>query len=191
MFGLSCLALELTCKALLERNSDLATQIIDDDDEVDAMSGDLDYEGTNIIASYNPVSNGLRFIISLMRLTKMFERLSDCSVTICTHVLRLNSLAEMREVRFIEPVFLSMLNHANKVRKSFEERNFKAIRNCLSMTGNCDNLISLTNRLVKVSEIPNVSIPALAELIFISRSLQHIWISLGKIEEEILQLDSN
>ncbi len=189
MFACSNLSLQLACKALFERDSDLANQVIADDDKIDELNKEINNEGMNILACFSPVSIDLRFILTLTTLSGRLERIGDYSTTIARHALQLNRVAETREVRLIEPVFQSILKHTCRIRKALEERDFGMIREDLQAEDNQENLTTaLTDRLAKSSENESISIPTLAELIFISRSLEYIWTVLVNIEEDILGL---
>lgn len=189
MFSCSHLSLQLACKALFERDSDLASQVIAEDDKIDALNKKINHDGMNILACFSPAAIDLRFILVLMTLSGRLERIGDYGVSIARHTLNLNRVSENREARLIEPVFQSILKHMYRIRKVFEERDFESLRKNLQTEDNRENItISLTDKLAKTSENASISIPVLAELIFISRSLEYIWILQENMEEDILSL---
>lgn len=191
VFGCSCLALELAGKALFGRDSDLAAQVIADDERIDGLNEEINFEGMRILSSYPSIEIDLNEVMTLMRLGGMLEWLGDYSVCLARHVLRLNNLSETREVRLVEPVLQAVLRHVNRVRKALEERNFDVVRDCLVFASDRENCaFDLTNRLVRASRREHARMEPLAELIFISRSLEHVWLNLEKIEGEILQLET-
>lgn len=189
VFSSTYLAMQLAHKALLTRDSDLANQIIAEDEEIDELNKSISHQSMNIMASFAPVSTDLRYVLCLASLSRHLERIGDQCVTIARHVLKLNDLSELRETRLLEPVFVNVLRQASKTRVHLESPDFDSIRNDVqNQQEQTEFITSVTERLAKISEQESTSIPALAELIFISRSLENISALLGDINEEMLTI---
>lgn len=76
--------------ALLNRDSDLAQQVIDMDEKIDAMEVDIEEECLKILALHQPVARDLRFLISVLKINNDIERIGDLSVNIAETALDLN-----------------------------------------------------------------------------------------------------
>jgi phosphate transport system protein len=77
-------------KALLERDSSLATRMIDFDRRINQMEVDIDEHCLLILAKRQPVASDLRFITMALKLVTDLERIGDLGVNISERVLELN-----------------------------------------------------------------------------------------------------
>jgi len=85
--------------ALLNRDSNLAQQVIDMDAKIDAMEVDIEEECLKNLALHQPVAKDLRFLVSVLKINSDIERIGDLSVNIAETALDLNLK------RKIEPPF--------------------------------------------------------------------------------------
>jgi phosphate transport system protein len=77
-------------RALLERDSDLAHRMIEQDHEVNRLEVETDELCLRILARRQPVASDLRFITIALKLVTDLERIGDLGVNICERVLELN-----------------------------------------------------------------------------------------------------
>lgn len=83
-------------RALVERNSDLAHQIIENDHQVNALDVDIDEECLRLLALYQPAARDLRFITTAMKISTELERMSDLAENICERALELNQEPQLK-----------------------------------------------------------------------------------------------
>jgi phosphate transport system protein len=77
-------------KALIDRDSSLATRMIEFDRRVNQMEVDIDELCLLILAKRQPVASDLRFITMALKLVTDLERIGDLCVNISERVLELN-----------------------------------------------------------------------------------------------------
>lgn len=65
-----------------QRNSALADEVIEGDDDIDRMEVDIEEDCLEILARYQPVASDLRFIIAVLKLNNDLERIGDLAVNI-------------------------------------------------------------------------------------------------------------
>jgi phosphate transport system protein len=75
-------SLLLSIKALNDRDTDLATKIVDGDVEIDRLEVDLEEACLEILALHHPVAADLRYIIGILKINENLERIGDLSVNI-------------------------------------------------------------------------------------------------------------
>jgi phosphate transport system protein len=75
-------SLQMSVKALTERNSALGLMVIDFDKKIDNMEVDVEEECLKILALYHPVANDLRLIVSILKINNDLERIGDLAVNI-------------------------------------------------------------------------------------------------------------
>jgi phosphate transport system protein len=76
-------------KALVLRDTALATKVIDTDEEIDAMEVVLEEECLKTLALYQPVAKDLRFIIAVFNINNDLERIGDLAVNIAERAMSL------------------------------------------------------------------------------------------------------
>jgi phosphate transport system protein len=74
--------LEEAIEALLQRDRDLALQVIANDDVIDRLEIDIEEECLKALALYQPVAVDLRYIVAVIKLNSDLERIGDLAVSI-------------------------------------------------------------------------------------------------------------
>lgn len=87
-------------KSLVERNSELAKEVIKRDHLINALDVKIDEECIRLIALRQPVAKDLRFITTAMKITTDLERMGDLAVNIAERAIELNK----------EPLFKPYVN---------------------------------------------------------------------------------
>jgi len=82
--------------ALSERNSDIAKQVIREDDEIDRLDTDLEERCIKILALRQPAAIDLRFITTAIKITGHLERIGDMAVNIAEKALQLNDEPQLK-----------------------------------------------------------------------------------------------
>jgi len=69
-------------RALLERDSDLAQEVIDRDRQVNAYDVEIDEKCVELLALHQPTAGDLRFITTAMKIVTDLERIGDQAVNV-------------------------------------------------------------------------------------------------------------
>jgi phosphate transport system protein len=83
-------------KALLERDGDLAQEVIDRDRQVNAYDVEIDEKCVELLALYQPAAGDLRFITTAMKIVTDLERIGDQAVNIAQRALELNREPQLK-----------------------------------------------------------------------------------------------
>ncbi|RLE17362.1 MAG: phosphate transport system regulatory protein PhoU [Acidobacteria bacterium] len=83
-------------RSLVERDDELARDVIQRDDSIDHMDVEIDEHCLRIFALYEPKAIDLRFIIAATRIIVDLERIGDHCVDICKEVLKLNRVPQVK-----------------------------------------------------------------------------------------------
>jgi phosphate transport system protein len=89
-------ALERGAQALVERNSDLAREIVCEDEQIDRLDVDLEEKCIRLLALRQPAARDLRFITTAIKITGHLERIGDMAANIAEKVLLLNDLPHIK-----------------------------------------------------------------------------------------------
>jgi phosphate transport system protein len=82
--------------ALLERDGDLAQEVIDRDRQVNAYDVEIDEKCVELLALHQPAAKDLRFITTAMKIVTDLERIGDQAVNIAQRVLELNQEPQLK-----------------------------------------------------------------------------------------------
>ena len=90
--------------ALSERRPELAEEVINGDNEIDAREVTVEEECLKALALHQPVATDLRFIVMVLKVNNDLERMGDLAVNIAERALLLCSHAPFMVPRFEEMV---------------------------------------------------------------------------------------
>lgn len=94
--GLVEKAINNAIKALLERNSELATKVIEDDPTINSIEVEIDEFCLKLLALRQPAARDLRFITTAIKINYDLERIGDMAVNICERVQELNQEPQLK-----------------------------------------------------------------------------------------------
>jgi phosphate transport system protein len=83
-------------RALLDRDNDLAQEVIERDREVNAYDVEVDEKCVELLALNQPAAGDLRFITTTMKIVTDLERIGDQAVNIAQRVLELNREPQLK-----------------------------------------------------------------------------------------------
>lgn len=84
-------AVEGAMRALIERNSELARLISEEDKIIDQMELEIDHLSIQILASQRPTEHDLRLVVSVAKITPILERIADHASSIAEAAIILNN----------------------------------------------------------------------------------------------------
>lgn len=78
-------------KALQERDTQLAREVIDGGDVVDDLEEEIQRECFNFLATQSPVGSDLRYCVSIMKMIRDLERIGDHCEDLAKYTMRLEN----------------------------------------------------------------------------------------------------
>ncbi|MCY7375774.1 MAG: phosphate signaling complex protein PhoU [Pyrinomonadaceae bacterium] len=90
-------ALQRAMRALIERDSELAKEVLEGDKIIDQMELDIDRFSVEILALQQPAAHDLRFVISVAKITPILERIADHAGGIAKVALILNDEPQLKK----------------------------------------------------------------------------------------------
>src|SRR5438045_8800738 len=96
--------LDRAVKGLLQRDDNLCTTAIADDEEIDQLEKQIDKEGIDVLLRFQPVASDLRRVVAAMKLSPNIERIADQATNIARRARKLNKHASLPEVEMITPI---------------------------------------------------------------------------------------
>ena len=89
-------AIDRGVKALLERDSDLARQVICDDDQIDKIDVEIEEKCIRLLALRQPAARDLRFITTAIKINGHLERIGDMASNIAEKAIILNEVPQIK-----------------------------------------------------------------------------------------------
>jgi len=89
-------AIEKSIKALIERDSVLAREVIDQDCRIDELDEEIEERCIRLLALRQPAARDLRFITTAIKINGHLERIGDMAVKICEKIRQLNEQPQLK-----------------------------------------------------------------------------------------------
>ena len=90
-------AVERAMQAVIERDSNIAAEVLAHDDDIDRLELEIDREVIEIFALLQPAARDLRFVIAVAKITPVLERMADHAGNIANAAIELNNEPELTE----------------------------------------------------------------------------------------------
>jgi phosphate transport system protein len=94
-------AISQSIRALLERDTALAEEVIANDNRIDQMELEIDWRTLELIAKMQPAAVDLRFVAAIMKITPELERIADLAQDVCERVIELNREPPLKPMQAI------------------------------------------------------------------------------------------
>ena len=91
-------AINQSIRALLDRDTSMAEDVIRRDDDVDKMENLIDEKTLELIAKMQPIATDLRFVATMMKITPELERIADLAQDVCERVIELNREPQLKPI---------------------------------------------------------------------------------------------
>jgi len=176
-------------QALLERDTELAEQVIQRDDEIDRMELDIDAATLQLIAKMQPAAVDLRFVATIMKVTPDLERIGDLAVDVCERVLELNREPQLKRLIAIPRMAKISQEMVRQALDAFVRRDAQLAREVIARDDEVDALTeeSFRELLTYMMEDPK-NIARAIRLTFVGKYFERIADSATNICEMVVYL---
>lgn len=175
--------------ALLERNTELATEVIERDDDIDQMELTIDGVCERILALHQPVAVDLRLIITAIKVNTDLERIGDHCKNMAKGTGHLARFRNILPDTYIEQMAEAVREMLRTALTAFVQQNEEKAQEVLRSDQKID-MLHLKNfiALSKLSEEEPELAEATAHLITISKALERISDHATNIAEDVIFL---
>jgi len=133
-------ALDKSVKALVERNDELAEEVLKGDQEINLLEVEVDRHSLRLLALDQPMARDLRFIIGSMRIAVDLERIADQAVNIAQRAIFLSSRPPLPSNEAIEELAETAIDMLRMVIGSFVNQNADLAMDVCKMDDAADDL---------------------------------------------------
>ncbi len=164
-----------TFESLFQRDTELANQVIADDEEIDTLEKQVDSEGIDILLRFQPVARDLRAIIATMKVGANLERIADQATSIARRVRKLNLEEALPEATELEPMAAEAVMMLKDSLRAFTDGDVDLALTIKPRDKQLDALNSqISVRFTELMSRNPEQIRSYLELIFIARSLERV-----------------
>lgn len=169
------LALQRAMHALLQRDSEVANQVIEGDRIIDRLELEIDRMSVDVLALRRPVARELRTVISISKITPILERIADHATNIARAALELNDEPEINifaGFNQIADLATEMLQNALDI---FTSNDSEKARQLISKDAEIDKIYEqLVNSLMETMSQDATKSTRIARLLFVAKDLERI-----------------
>ena len=174
-------------RSLMDKNPDLAEQVIRDEPEINRMEMELDGLTTRLLALRQPVARDLRTLTAALKINTDLERIGDLAVHIAERSLSLMIHppgAPLVDIPKMASLVQSMLL---RVLDAFVQGDAEEARAVLLADAEVDSMRdAMYHELVASMQSDPSLVPAAIDLIFMARNLERIGDHATNIAEDVI-----
>lgn len=168
-------ALIRAMRALTERDSVAAHEVLDRDDEIDQLEVEVDRQCIDIFALRQPAARDLRFVMSVVKMAPVLERIADHACNIARVAIDLNREPEPKDysrLRRMGEIASSMLAAALD---AFTKNDAEAARQVIKRDAEINDLYNqIFNELIELMTEEPSTATRNARLLFVAKHLERI-----------------
>ena len=175
MAGLAERTLDRAVKGLLQRDDNLCTTAIADDEEIDQLEKQIDKDGIDVLLRFQPVASDLRRVVAAMKLSPNIERIADQATNIARRARKLNRHPPLPEVEIIVPIQAHAMTMFKDSIDAFAREDVDLGRAVVARDKDLDYMNKMANRKLteRMAQDPK-QLRGYLNLIFISRCLERV-----------------
>jgi len=130
MLNISMSQLEKAKDAFLTHDSDLAEEVINTENRVNALDIKIEKDCEKFIALYNPVAIDLRFIMAIRKINFDLERIADHAYGISRYVVDVDKKVPKHLIKAVEfeKMYETISSMFDNIIEAFENKNVKTAR---------------------------------------------------------------
>lgn len=162
-------------RALINRDTELAEQVIERDKEIDALELEIDQATVELIAMMQPTAVDLRFVATIMKVTPDLERIGDLAQDVCERVIELNREPQLKPLNEIESLARTAQEMVRQALDAFVNRDANLAREVIRRDDVADQLTEQSFRelLTYMAENPS-NISRAIRLTFIGKYFERM-----------------
>jgi phosphate transport system protein len=169
------LSIQRSIHALVQRDSDVANQVIERDSVIDRMELEIDRLSVELLTLRRPVARELRLVISISKITPILERIADHASSIAKAALELNDEPELKTYGELGEMAERALEMLQAALDAFTSNDSEKARSLIAEDEEVDKIYDrlVTDLMETMSQDASKSV-RLARLLFVAKNLERI-----------------
>jgi len=168
-------ALERAMYSLIERDSEVASQVLENDDQIDRLEVEIDRQCIEIIALRQPAARDLRFVISVAKMAPVLERIADHAANIARIALDLNNEPGLKSVAELSGMSEHGLKMLHQALDAFTSSDAATARQVIESDSKINDLYNhIFHQLIEMMVTEPATATRDARLLFVAKHLERI-----------------
>lgn len=169
------LSIQRAIHALVQRDSNVANQVIERDSVIDRMELEIDRLSIEVLTLRRPVARELRLVISITKITPILERIADHASSIARAALELNDEPELKTYGELSEMAERALEMLQKALDAFTSNDSEKARELIAKDAEVDKIYDrLINQLMETMSQDASKSKRLTRLLFVAKNLERI-----------------
>lgn len=169
------LALQRAMHALVQRDSEVANQVLENDRVIDRLELEIDRLSVEVLTLRRPVARELRLVISIFKITPVLERIADHATSIARAALELNDEPELKSYGELSEMAERALEMLQSALDAFTTNDSEKARNLIAQDEEIDRIYNgLVAELMNTMAQDAAKSTRLARLLFVAKNLERI-----------------
>jgi phosphate transport system protein len=183
-------AIGLSIRALVERDVNLANQVIEHDYKINSLDVEIDEECIRLLALRQPTASDLRFITTAMKITTELERIGDYGVDICERAVELNEEPQLKPYIDIPRMATLAQGMVQDALQAFLDQNTSLAYQVIQRDDEVDQLnVQIFHELLFFMIRDSATISRAIKLTYISKYLERIADHATNIAETVVYMN--
>jgi phosphate transport system protein len=168
-------AFERAVSALMERDNQVAREVLEHDDAIDSLEVAVDRQCIDIIALRQPAARDLRFVISVAKMAPILERIADHACNIARAAIDLNNEPEFSRKVEIQSMAEHALEMLRAALDAFTSSDATAARTVIKRDSEINDLYNqLFHYLIEMMVTEPATATRDARLLFVAKHMERI-----------------
>ena len=168
-------AIDQATKALIQRDSEAAQQVLRDDDRVDQLELEADQLCFNLLSSQLTVGEELRFVVTAIKITPILERIADHASSIARAAVYLNNEPQLKPYFDLPKMSWLACEMLRLSLDSFAAGDAEAARNVIGRDHEIDQLYNRNFQdLLECLNADSAAAGRVARLLMVAKHLERI-----------------
>ena len=168
-------ALRRAMQSLVERDSDLAREVLRHDDEIDQLELEIDRLSVDIFALQTPVARDLRFVVSVAKITPILERIADHASNIARAAIELNDEPQLKNYNDLPQMQRQASIMLRDALDAFTSNNARRAREIIEQDEAIDEIYHrVFADLIEIMMSDPSTIARAARLLFVAKHIERI-----------------
>lgn len=185
MGGLAESQITRAIEAFVQRDPDLAQEIISDDDLIDDLNHEIDINATRLLALRQPMAEDLRQVVAALKISSDLERIGDYAANIAKRSITLSAVPSAGPVQSIPAMSKFALQMLKTVLDAYIARDADKAIEAWHADETLDNAYAgVFREALQMSDNPG-NVAACTQLLFIAKNVERIGDHVTNVAETI------
>jgi len=162
-------------QAVVERDSNIAAEVLAHDDAIDNIELDIDREVIEIFALLQPAARDLRFVIAVAKITPILERIADHAGNIANAAIELNNEEQLAEYVDLPKMAARASDMLKQAIDAFTNEDSQLARRVIALDKEIDSLYhKVVRELMDYMRTEPTTSTRVLQLMFVAKHIERI-----------------